>query len=209
MDKQVIVCAGMHRSGSTWLYNAVRLIIASSRVPVYACWVNKYKPDDGRKIHVVKTHLFYPKIREAADCIFTTRRDLRDVAASAVRKGICRSTPMDVLAYLTRIIDEDYIPWMQSSDFEVPYEDMIRDEPHFIEVLAAFMGFSVDGGEIKAEIDALDPDDPEALLSPGHITRREPGTFAETLGLPAIRAVETAFQGWQEQRGYSRRHGPS
>lgn len=207
MCKKLIVCAGMHRSGSTWLYNAVRLIIASQGLPVYGCFSSNYRQDDGRPVHVVKTHAFSPGLKGLADCIFTTRRDLRDVAASAVRMQLCRHDPSHVVEYLIRIVEQDYVPWMQFSDFELPYEEMVRDETHFIEVLGLFLGATVSGEDIRGRIEALGPG-AESLLHEGHITRREPGTFAEVLPPETIHAVEKAFRGWQAQRGYSQTPDP-
>lgn len=208
MEPRLVVCAGMHRSGSTWLYNAVRLILASQMLPVYATFVSNYRKSgcsDGRPIHVVKTHRYYRDIQEAAECVFTTRRDLRDLAASAVRMGLCPSTRSGVIEYLTRVLDEDYIPWVQFSDFEMPYETMMADQERMIGILAAFMGFSVNEVAVREQIDRLTHEDPETLLAPGHITKGTPGSFPETLPEDCILAVETAFQRWQEQHGYSQR----
>jgi len=53
-----VLCAGIPRSGSTWLYNAARLLLAHAAGParVYGAWVEQYDPSHPEPWHVVKAH---------------------------------------------------------------------------------------------------------------------------------------------------------
>src|SRR5262245_49638153 len=84
----IYVCAGMYRSGSTWLYNAVRLILAKAEVPGLAAgWIAEKDTLLKHKNPVVKTHAFDADLAACETAVvLTSHRDLRDVLASLHRK---------------------------------------------------------------------------------------------------------------------------
>ena len=54
--RKLILIAGMKRSGSTWMYNAVRLMLKDAGKDVYGCWIDDYDESNTAEFHVVKTH---------------------------------------------------------------------------------------------------------------------------------------------------------
>ena len=84
----IYVCAGMYRSGSTWLHNAVRLILARAGAPGLAAgWIANKDFLLTHETSVVKVHAFEEDLagREGA-IVLTSHRDLRDIMASLQRK---------------------------------------------------------------------------------------------------------------------------
>lgn len=124
----VIVIAGVPRSGSTWLYNAVRLICETAKLDIYACWVADYTPDEHSicDVHLVKLHnakdLNFPHHH-----VLTTQRDLDERLASLLRMGWIDPTPEAILkaAKGHQMIDSY---WRERTDFETSYEN-IRNAP--------------------------------------------------------------------------------
>ena len=82
--RKLILIAGMYRSGSTWLFNAVRMFLELKygKENVYGCYITDYKREDERQFHVVKTHEYIQEIAEAADLIVLSERDFPGIAAS-------------------------------------------------------------------------------------------------------------------------------
>jgi hypothetical protein len=198
-----IICAGCHRSGSTWLYNAVRLIAKSTGKEVYACFATTYDADNPAEIHVVKCHNFH-KFLQDVDLVFTTKRDLRDIAASAHRRGLI--TFKDVLPYLHRIINLEYKPWRQYTSLEIPYEELVEDKKAYIKKLSEIMEIQVNVDEIHEAIENLAiPEkefDPITQLHPNHITDGRVGSYQETLPEAVQKRINEEFYMWLKQNKY-------
>ena len=199
-----IVCAGMKRSGSTWLYNVARLVcVAHGKTK--GCFEDVFAHDPDLATLVVKTHRFNEAFLFGADRVLTSRRDPRDVAASAVRRGLCRPGPVEVVRFLTKTIVDEYAHWRRYSHLDVAYEEMIADRPAAVEAVAAAIGVSADAREISAMVEALPvggPADPEILLHRDHFTDGRVGTYDRTLRPETVGAVEAVFGQWMEDNGY-------
>lgn len=99
-DGQIILCAGLKSSGSTWLYNAViQLMKASARAsgdprqikPLYAEDVKAFPPAAKRgDCLIVKTHIPSPAlqflVRFTGGPVFITVREPRDAIASLMQR---------------------------------------------------------------------------------------------------------------------------
>lgn len=89
----IIIVAGIYRSGSTWLYNAVRFLTEEAGYKTqgtFALW----ERSDEYDCHVIKTHYIYPYRRlriKKPDFIITSRRDKEDIINSMkaqIEKGL-------------------------------------------------------------------------------------------------------------------------
>jgi hypothetical protein len=99
-DGQIILCAGLKSSGSTWLYNAViQLIKTSARSsddrrkirPLYAEDVKAFPPSARQSdCLIVKTHIPSPAlqflVRFTGGTVFITVREPRDAIASLMQR---------------------------------------------------------------------------------------------------------------------------
>lgn len=80
---QIIAIVGPMHSGSTLLFNMVRMLLEHAGYRVESCWCsfferNEYDPSVD--FLIVKTHGYIDKLKKAADHIFLTLRDMRDIA---------------------------------------------------------------------------------------------------------------------------------
>jgi len=178
---------------------------------VYGCFATDYDPENEAEAHVVKTHNFVEELREQADFIFTCKRDFRDIAASAVRRGLIDEST--VMPYLERVLEKEYKPWKYTSDLEVVYEKMLRKKHNYIEKLAKIMGVkNVDAMEVRNKIEALpipqseEDFDEETQLHFGHITNGNCKTWKKTLSEYTIVAIEIRYAKWLERNGYESPH---
>ncbi len=209
--KHRVICAGMRRSGSTWLYNAVRMILASCG-GVYARFEDDQDIAECRRMaveqQVAKAHRFGAELLFGATCILVSHRDLRDVAASAVRRKLVVDLPVEVVRFLTKTVIDEYQIWEPYAQFDLAYESMRENTPGAVGTIAGVLGVTVDPEAVARNIDALplpngkDPDR-EVLLHPGHFTDGTVGGYKKTLGEETVRAIEAVFGEWMLRKGYA------
>ena len=168
--------AGMPRSASTWLYNAVRLILRRcGHDDLGAGWVGDFNTFKRHATVLVKIHDFQPVLAQHATGILYSFRDIRDSLASSLRKFGTQPT----FERAAKLLEQDRI-WRQQAGFLMRYEDMMRKPAVMIGRLAAFLHCAeVDPADIGRQIDGFDfasgppqdgPYNRENLLHRGHIT---------------------------------------
>jgi len=198
----------MRRSGSTWLFNAVRYCYLNAGYRTYSDYAKKYQASVPADVHVLKIHPFNRKYYEQADHIFTTVRDLRDIVASMVRFKLTRDRPKDVAHCTERLINRDYAPWAPYTNLEIRYEEMIRDRPGTVARLLQVLGLpDVDPVEVHRDVEKLTkralPDlDRTTQIWPHHLTDGRMGSYVETLSPQLIEIVENIGGSWLTEHGY-------
>jgi hypothetical protein len=201
----LILCSGIPRSGSTWLYNAVRLLLeVEYPARVYSCWINDYDPSRPAAVHVVKIHEFNDHIAKKARTILTSHRDLRDIAASAWIRGWI-TNEQEVLRFIEDAV-AFHTYWLKLGALDIPY-NMIRDAPlEAIEQIATRISTSsgkVDTHSVLAQLEALPISNLEGgkynlttLLHDRHRMDGRSGYFNETLPIEIIARIENTFGTW-------------
>ena len=133
----IVVCAGMPRSASTWLYNTLRYLLGAGGEPAYGAWIDDYDADHPSVVHVVKVHRFTPDLAATGDVVLTTRRDLRDIAASLSRRNW--ATADNLMVKLGKMVS-DHQHCLPYSAYEVAYERMMPAKALEIARLADVLG---------------------------------------------------------------------
>ncbi|WP_425395009.1 hypothetical protein [Aeoliella sp.] len=203
-----VVSAGLMRSGSTWLYNALRLILSKGtnrRLKADLYHQRKWK---NVKHGLVKAHEFHIHLADKADFVFTSHRDIRDACASLSRFQPNRH-PGAVIAKITEQF-QHYQKWAQIADYDMQYEHMLEDPLQVLDQLASRLKLPhVDILAIYQELTAIAPpppetraEDPQTLLWPNHITDGRAGKFAETLDDDFVQIIEHRFGAWLRANGY-------
>lgn len=165
---RLIVSAGLHRSGSTWLYNVLRIAAGPDS---YACFRDQYDPSNPARIHIVKAHTWNGGLANAAQRVVMSYRDLRSIAASAVLRGL--SENRNAAAYIDRIIEREW-PWSKVAHCLVQYEHAMRDPiPQIARALKAAR-LEADAEDVFRKVTELEPPtegrDPVSLLHANHFT---------------------------------------
>ncbi len=213
-NKKTVLVAGMYRSGSTWLYNAVRLICEAAQPgATYTCWVDDFQIDAAQTAEniVVKLHDPDELLASAAWRTFTSHRDLRDVAASALDMGVVGDTS-SVMNYLARAV-RDYNFWRMRSQLDADYETVANEPERVLRRIAVLLDLEINRKQLIAIIDTLDHLQvlPEAacdyhdritLLHPTHRVDGRAGRLAERLDDALVRVIEFGFGHELQSMGY-------
>jgi hypothetical protein len=199
----VIVSAGMRRSGSTWLFNTLRQLCAT-QADVYSCFSNRYQHANLAPFHVIKCHDFIHEIKPLAKHVFVSRRDLRDIAASAVRRGMVLDDPEEIIPFLQNEITH-FEAWRQFSTLEIPYEEVVDNKLRFTAIIADKLGVQTDVDRVErqvAELPIRAHYDRTTKLWPNHVTDGRVGTFQSTLCSKTVTAINVEFDDWLNNYGY-------
>lgn len=206
----LILSAGMPRSGSTWLYNAIRLIINSSAqlAENFSCgWVDNVNYFDSLNkkpnpsCTLIKMHYYDQELVNHADYIFYSYRDLRDALASS--KRVFNGEPLIELA------DEwikEYSKWTQVANFVMKYELMLEKKEEIIQDLANILKIDIgEPAKIQKQIMQMhygSQGDKNLvynevnLLHRNHITNGKYGTWTDSLNQEFIEQVEQKHRQW-------------
>jgi len=211
----IYVCAGMYRSGSTWLFNAVRLILSSANVPGLAAgWITDKNSLLMHENSVVKIHSFDEDLAARnGTIVLTSHRDLRDIVASLNRKfktGFSTSLLRETL--------EHHAQWSKFAMLDLRYEDLLEDRVLQVQRVAEVLQLpkstleQLSYGSLSAELDSERfcetrrhsqlPHDLTNLLHDGHITDGRHGSWKGYVPDAIVKEIEDEFRFWLEARGY-------
>ena len=126
MQRRLIACGGMNRSGSTWQFNAVRELIkaADPSLDIYSCWIGEYDESQPADVHIVKIHALSQLGPHVADTILTSYRDLRAVAGSLVRMRWVPPESSLICAFLDGYVTREAI-LRAAAHYQMSYEIMV------------------------------------------------------------------------------------
>ncbi|MFO7562462.1 MAG: hypothetical protein R6X02_07450 [Enhygromyxa sp.] len=208
---EYIIAAGAYRSGSTWLYNALRLALELAGREVYGSFYDlTYDSENQARFHVIKVHRFEEEVLEASRLVFTSIRDPRDIAASAVRRGLIEPTVEAVESFVEEAVVDGFERWRPHATMVLRYEQLAAGGStqylrQILEALAPFDVGSVSPEQLEQRLDALRPGaqyDRTTLLWPNHITDGRVHGYRDTLSPEAIVRIEERFGDWMRANGY-------
>lgn len=154
-SRRLVICAGPERSGSTWLYNAVRLLLSAARVSCDSYWIHQLSKskleerlEQGRVV-LVKTHKYYSDYDDSLfgsdfnPIVLLTHRDLRHVLASYVRVGWTN----DILESYV----QHHLQWRNRASLDLSYEEITSNTKSSLVKIASTVGLQniVAHAEIK------------------------------------------------------------
>jgi len=164
----LIVIAGIKRSGSTWLFNAVRLM-CEKKGSVY--YDGAYREGVDVDYYIMKKHPFKLQLAQRADVILTSDRDRDEIRASLCRFYGVKGMKMNGMI---RALKE----WNQHSSYCMQYEEMIKDKRKVLMDIKRALRFDnrVDINQIELELEDIQPPidkdyDPKTFLFKNHITK--------------------------------------
>lgn len=216
----LIVSAGMPRSGSTWLFNAVRLLLRAcpgTFAPLGSGWYQDHRGLMANRHVLLKMHFHEAPVAGCARAIFYSYRDIRDAMASQQRRF---GGPAQ-MAWADEYV-RSHEEWMRCADFTLEYEHMLHGKEEILAGLAEvirrkFMTGSPDestawnAADIIAEIaemsyDSPGPRNPQynevTLFHPRHVTDGRPGSWKGSLDPGLSAAVVEKYRWWLRKYGY-------
>ncbi|NBW07486.1 MAG: hypothetical protein EBR82_05620 [Caulobacteraceae bacterium] len=210
----VIACAGMIRSGSTWQYNAVRLLLKAAGRSAKGFWIEDYDPEDGAEVHIVKMHSAIDAEAIRPDTVLSTVRDPRAVLASLARMG-WTSLEEDRLRTQARDYADLANHWQSIADVTTRYADIIERPVEAMTSLNGALDLGLPQSTLAAIADQLDairaPEDAdstsrgyhaESLLHPGHIGDRTDAAAVALLPPGIAEAIADEIRPWMKEHGF-------
>lgn len=193
--------AGMHSSGSTWLYNTLRYMFILDQRDVYGSFAGRcYDDSRNEDIHVVKTHTGN---HIKFDYAFMTKRDLRNIIASAIRRGFILETETEVVAYLNRLVHKEYYPWKNKVNLEIAYEDLDGKKDFYVDEIAKIIGIKVNAHDVCAAVDGLKPGPvgTGVTIEPNHRGKNKTN-YRYSLSPKTIELIQNKFGDYLVDLGY-------
>ncbi|KAJ1462280.1 hypothetical protein M885DRAFT_506457 [Pelagophyceae sp. CCMP2097] len=194
-----VLVTGLSRSGSTWQYNVVKMVL--QRVADGAAargWVPQGPDDDRFKVHsahadadspefdeclshricVLKTHVFVPRLLSRVDVILSSHRDLRDVVLSSMLMfGACFQ-PVGATKTMRQhgvaVRFQHYAHWAPYVCYDMVYEDMMRNDTREVSRVAA----AVLAGAPRELVSAVGASDVAAAV--GALSKKTPAKCVQT-----------------------------
>jgi len=172
-----VVVAGIYRSASTWLYNAVRLSLAEVDT-TYGAYVNDYHVNNKCKHHVIKTIRYNTDILGYADVVVTSYRNINDIISSMKRR---REINID-----ERFTNESHYEsiniyllyllwWQKHSKYMMYYDDFINNKAGELLKIHKVLGISPNVDMVLEKLDSITiPEigfDSITLYHANHITK--------------------------------------
>lgn len=208
-SRGAIVIAGMRHSGSTALFNIVRLALkqrGADFVSFYSEGIQSERlHDPSCPLLLIKTHEFRDDVASRASMVITTRRDLRDTVASAKRRKFPTYERLGGAVEYAKYNRTLHDIWHRHSDYEFVYETYMAEPLAEMTKLFRFIGLDgLDVAAVHAEVSTLPVDQyRESLLSPVHITDPEHLlSFKDSLVESEIARINRDHTAWLQRYGY-------
>lgn len=202
-----IICAGIPRSGSTRLYNILRLGLEQNfpLEEINSQWINSFVPGDHHNI--LKIHDFKKRWLDWGDFVFTTRRDLRYIAASAVDlmpRGTYKTTGC-ILQMCKEILDM-YETWDEHTDYELVYEDFHNNKEKVVRTIFGILGLSVDINKLLCDLEMIRNSEKEfnntTLMHFKHISENTNKHYSKRLTQEQYEAINSTYRDWLDSKDY-------
>lgn len=208
-DRRTIVVAGMRHSGSTALFNIVRLALNEKGL-AYRSFYSEGKDsealnDPDEDLLLIKTHELRDDVLARADVVVTTRRDLRDTVASAMRRDFPLLKKLNGVVEYAKYNRSLHDIWLPHADYEFVYEDYMADPVIEARRLLIFLGLEdVDISAICKKTASLPTDQYNTtLLSPTHVTDPlRAMSYRDSLSEAHLARINTDHGSWLRRYGY-------
>jgi hypothetical protein len=178
-----IISAGLIRSGSTWQYNALRVIMQHAGLNPKTFWIDDYKGEKGNVL--IKAHEYKGGLTEGSK-VFTCIRPEEEVKASMRRRAAFLSKNPDPRFMGTANVDRypRYYRWFRlwrgHAVYNMQYKDL-KERPELViheHIKALGLTGKVDPLEVLEELNNIKPPsnggewNNETFYHAGHITKK-------------------------------------
>jgi hypothetical protein len=201
---EVVLAAGMRRSGSTLLFNILRLCLEQDRPHrVASGWIDSLQRDRLATTYLAKCHKVPRLLAWRSSHIFYTYRDVRTVLVSLERKFGWEPT----LDRCDKLIRED-VRARRYADRRYSYEQVVENTRHVIEDVAAVLRLNPDVAEVERQLPAARVDgtgfgaDATTMLHGGHATGTSSTDWHTVLPRDLRNEIAHRYSWWFCDSGY-------
>lgn len=204
--QRIIYSAGVPRSGSTLLFNILRITLEHAYKDKLATfWIEDLERKSCKKINLIKTHHLNKIDMMRSYCTFYSYRDIRDVLVSRLRK-FGKEPTIEIVRYhinMHQLVKE-------MGCYTVRYESMIADIERTIRSVVNELKLEIDPLIIKSQLP--DPSankapeeghDEKTLFHKGHITGTKQREWEKILSKELQDQIHREFEWWFKENGYT------
>lgn len=204
---KLVLSSGMPRSGSTLLFNIIRLCLEKKyQNGLVSGWVGDLMELPNGKIYLIKLHGIRRIYTYRASLIFYSYRDVRDALVSVERKF--GTTPS---IDLCRSYIKEYVLAKKYANYMFKYEDFSDNLESTIHFISKILNIKLDSAEILKNIPSVSLDllnegyDKKTLLHGGHSTGTESGAWKNSLSIKLQDQINNEFHWWFKENNYDLR----
>lgn len=162
----MIVVGGMKRSGTTWMFNVIRVALNHAGKP-YTVTGSLTEAKTLPGLVLLKSHWHREDVAARASLVFTSDRDPDEVFVSLER---LQGRPLHERER-TKIV-QHYRRWRRISDYHMPYSRLLHDPPGVVADIVTVLGADADPWAVHDEVAAIQPptegQDPVSLYFANH-----------------------------------------
>ncbi len=184
----LIICAGRSRSGSTLLYNLIRLTLINikGKKNVYGCSHRFYNRRNPSKYHVVKIHDHDQQLWNTADFVFSSKRNEADQRKSIKKFREIIKNEILTEKELSKFIKKDnkrFLKWQGHKKFKkvFSFKQLVKNKPEVIKEICKILNLKLENEteDIIKDINELKIPkkkgmNKESCLIYHHFTSKEP-----------------------------------
>ncbi len=211
---RLILAASMPRAGSTWMYNAARLVLLQSpqiAQSFAAGWVGDLDKLPQKRTLLIKIHDYSTPLLMHTSKVIYCYRDIRDALASLERKFGTIPT-LDLADHMV----EQYTHWSRHAHYLTSYEAMMQNKQKLIQDLAKLFKVSLNQPDkLLDELEQLSYHSPGEtqsfhqssynttnLYHPQHITDGSIGSWQKSLSPKLEEEIINKHRDWFIAQGY-------
>jgi len=200
---KLIISDGMPRSGSTLIFNIIKLILLSDKCyKVSYGWIKDLHTLDRGNIYLIKTQgIDWWKVLRAHK-VFYSYRDIRNILISRYRMFGKKPSIEMVRKYI------QHFKYMESkADLMLRYEDIVNDLYDTVKRIAKYLEINVVINDILNELPSASDHQgfnysKETLLHPNHRTGTVDGEWRTLLPSTLQNQINTEFDWWFKANNY-------
>lgn len=201
---KVIYADSMPRSGSTLIFNALRLLLESDpECDLQSAWVRQARSLPRANTYLIKIHGMNVIDAWRASKIVYSYRDPRVALVSMCRKFGGEPTIGSV-----RIWMRDFAFAQERADILIRYETMMKDVAATVEDLANLLGIEADAekmaDDLAKTLKSGSAPDQKTLLHGDHATGTKDDDWRDYLPEELKAQISAEFGPWLEKHGYPR-----
>jgi|688.fasta_scaffold283559_2 hypothetical protein len=202
----LILSAGMHRSGSTLLFNILKEILSLKyKTNLSSGWYGDFDKIQKGNAYLIKVHALTILLRLRSKYIFYTYRDVRTAAVSANK---VLNVPISIEEIRNGI--KEYIKAKKIANLTIQYEKIIGNTLDVIHDILNLLSIKADADLIynkcmnvkmpSGSFAAGHMD--ETLYHPGHITNTTDEEWRAKIPLSLQKEITHEFAWWFKECGY-------
>jgi hypothetical protein len=203
----LILSAGMHRSGSTLLFNILKEILSLKyKTNLSSGWYGDFDKIPKGNAYLIKVHSLTKLLRFRSKYVFYTYRDVRTAAVSANKVFNITINIEEIRSSI-----KEYQTAKKTADLIIKYENLVNNAPDVIDKMCKILHIECDARNIYSNClnskipsgSFLSGYSNDSLYHAGHITNTSDEEWRFKIPHNLQKQISEEFEWWFNECGYS------